>query len=370
MAKSPLHDRHKALQAKLVDFHGWEMPLEYSGAVKEHVAVRTAAGLFDVSHMGVIEVGGADSMEFLSRVLTFSPETLKSDRVRYAFFLNERGGIKDDLMVFRLNEERFILVVNASNREKDLNWLRDIGRDFRAVLIDDSPDTCILALQGPASWEIAVDAFGIKPSEFPYHSFINFVFSNSGIMLSKTGYTGEKGFEIYSHRTIAGKIWDMLLEKGRESGLLPCGLAARDTLRLEMGYLLYGNDIDEDTNPIEAGYLNFIDFGNEKFIGRDALLKVKETGPARKLAGLVLTEPGVPRRGYPVTSGGPEIGVVTSGNFSPSLHKGIAMGYLPVLLSGIKAEAGKAEAGPPVAVVIRGKAHAAEVVETPFYRKK
>ncbi|MGC2425067.1 MAG: glycine cleavage system aminomethyltransferase GcvT, partial [Nitrospirota bacterium] len=254
MKRPHLYERHKELGAKFVEFGGWEMPLEYSGAVKEHMAVRTSAGLFDVSHMGVIEVGGADSIEILKRALTFSPDSLKPDRARYAFLLNEKGGAKDDLMTFRLNEDRFILVVNASNREKDLNWLKDIGRDFEAVLIDDSPDTCILALQGPASWQIAEDAFGVKPSEFPYHSFITFEFSGTGVMLSKTGYTGEKGFEIYVHRAIAGDVWDLVLEKGEKYGILPCGLAARDTLRLEMGYLLYGNDITEDISPIEAGY--------------------------------------------------------------------------------------------------------------------
>jgi aminomethyltransferase len=357
MKRPHLFERHKGLGAKFVEFGGWEMPLEYSGAVKEHMAVRNSAGLFDVSHMGVIEVGGADSIQLLKRALTFSPDSLKQDRARYAFLLNEKGGAKDDLMAFRLNEERFILVVNASNREKDLNWLKDIGRDFEAVLIDDSPDTCILALQGPASWQIAEDAFGVKPVEFPYHSFVTIESSGTGVMLSKTGYTGEKGFEVYVHRTIAGDVWDLVLEKGEKYGILPCGLAARDTLRLEMGYLLYGNDITEDISPIEAGYLNFIDFGNEKFIGRDALLKIKEQRPDKRLMGLVLKEPGVPRHGYPVTSGGREIGAVTSGNFSPSLHKGIAMAYIP---------AGVTDA----AVVIRGKAHAAEAVELPFYRKK
>ncbi len=334
--------------------------MEYSGAVKEHTAVRTAAGLFDVSHMGVIEVGGADSIQLLARALTFSPESLKPDHAQYAFLLNENGGIRDDLMAFRLNEERFILVVNASNRERDLNWLKETGKDFRAVLIDDSPDTCIIALQGPASWDIASETFGIKPSEFPYHSFINFEFSGSGVILAKTGYTGEKGFEIYAHRKIAGSIWDLLLEQGKKFGIMPCGLAARDTLRLEMGYLLHGNDIDENTNPIEAGYSNFIDFENENFIGRGAIIKIKEDGPERRLVGLSLTEPGVPRRGCQVILEGQEIGIVTSGNFSPSLHRGIAMAYLP---------ARHLESARDVAVIIHGKAHTAEIVEFPFYRK-
>src|SRR3990172_2583451 len=216
MKKTELYDHHRSLGAKFFEFHGWETPLEYSGVIKEHEAVRTAAGLFDVSHMGAIEVGGADSIAFLGRMLPTRPETLPVDSCRYTFLLNGRGGIIDDLMVFRLNEERFLLVVNAATAEKDLAWLRENSGGFDAVLVDDSSDTCILALQGPASWEVARRAFGIDPAGFKYHSFINSEFSGTGFILSKTGYTGEKGFEIYIHRLAVHGLWDALLHTGKE----------------------------------------------------------------------------------------------------------------------------------------------------------
>ena len=335
------------------------MSLEYSGVIKEHEAVRNAAGLFDVSHMGAIEVGGDDAIPFLRKVLTVRPETTEVDRAKYAFLLNERGGTKDDLMVFRLNEKRFLLVVNASTKEKDLSWLRQNAAGFKAALIDDSPDTAILALQGPASWAIVSKVLGIEPKSIKYHAFVNSQFEGTGYILSKTGYTGEKGFEIYIHRHTVGRMWDALMDVGRESGLVPCGLGARDTLRLEMGYLLYGNDIDEDTSPIEAGYESAIDFENTDFIGRDALLKIKESGSEKRLVGLTLKDHGIPRHGCRVLAGGNEAGAVTSGNFSPSLKKGIAMAYVK---TGIPLEDMKID--------IRGKLYEAEVVELPFYKRK
>lgn len=361
MKRTELYERHKALGAKFIDFHGWEMPLEYSGVIKEHEAVRRAAGLFDVSHMGAVEVGGVDSIGFLKRMVTFRPETLSVDNARYAFILNEQGGIKDDLMVFRLNEERFLLVLNAATMEADLDWLRSNARGFDAVLIDDTPDTGILALQGPASWDIVRRLFGIDPAGpgFKYHGFLNSAFSGTGFILAKTGYTGEKGFEIYIHRHTVGELWDALIEAGGPYGLVPCGLGARDTLRLEMGYLLYGQDADGDTNPIEAGYGGAVDFENAHFIGRAALLKVKAEGPKKMLTALVLKGHGVPRHGCPITAGAETVGTVTSGNFSPMLKKGIALGYI--------------KAGAPMEnlkVVIRDEPHEAEVVPLPFYRRK
>jgi aminomethyltransferase len=361
MKRTELYEKHKALGAKLIDFHGWEMPLEYSGVLHEHEAVRRAAGLFDVSHMGTVEVGGADSIKYLRRMVTLRPEALPVDNARYAFMLNERGGIKDDLMVFRLNEERFLLVLNAATLEKDVGWLKSNAHGFDAVVVDDTPDTAIIALQGPASWDIVRKVFGIDPAGpgYKYHGFINSAFSGTGFILSKTGYTGEKGFEIYIHRHTAGKLWDALMEAGKEAGLIPCGLGARDTLRLEMGYLLYGQDADEDTDPVEAGYEGAVDFNNEDFIGRDALLEVKAAGPKKRLYGLVLKEHGVPRSGCPITSGGEVVGSVTSGNFSPMLKKGIALGFI--------------KAGAPMtdlSIVIRDKPHEAEVTQLPFYKRK
>lgn len=359
MKHTELFEKYRASGAKFIDFGGWEMPLEYSGVVKEHEAVRNTAGLFDISHMGAIEVGGDDGIAFLGKVLTLRPETIEVDRAKYAFLLNEKGGTKDDLMVFRLNEKRFLLVVNASTKEKDLAWLRQNAAGFAAAPIDDSPDTAILAVQGPASWEIVSKVFGIEPKSIKYHGFVNSQFEGTGYILSRTGYTGERGFEIFIHRHTAGKLWDALMDAGRGFGLVPCGLGARDTLRLEMGYLLYGNDIDEDTSPIEAGYEGAIDFENTDFIGRDALLKVKEKGPGKRLIGLLLKDHGVPRHGCKVMAGGSEAGVVTSGNFSPSFKKGIAMAYVN---TGVPLE--------DIKIDIRGKLHVAELAEFPFYKKK
>jgi aminomethyltransferase len=358
MKRTALFDRHMALGAKMVEFHGWEMPLEYSGIIKEHEAVRSAAGLFDVSHMGTIEVGGKDSERFLGRVLTFRPDTLAVNFAKYAFLLNDKGGIIDDLMVFRLNEDRFLLVVNASNTEKDLAWLRENAKGFEALPIDDSPDTAILALQGPASWEIAREAFGIEPASMKYHSFANSQFMDTGYILSKTGYTGEKGFEIYIHNHTVERLWDRLFEVGKAYGLMPCGLGARDTLRLEMGYLLHGSDADENTNPIEAGYEGAIDFGNEGFIGREALIKVRDAGPARSLVGLTLVDKGVPRSGCRILAHGREAGVVTSGNFSPMLKKGIALGYI---------NTGAPREG--LSIEIHDKPHEAVLTQLPFYKR-
>lgn len=359
MKHTSLYEKHGSLGARFTEFHGWEMPLEYAGIVHEHEAVRRAAGLFDIGHMGLIEVGGRDSAPFLCRMLTFCAESLAVDHARYAFLLNERAGIMDDLMVYRLNEERFLLCVNSGNMDKDLAWLREHANGYEAILIDDSPDTAILSLQGPNSWEIARKALGVDPASFKYHTFINSTYSGTGYILSKTGYTGEKGFEIFIHNHTAPAIWAGLMEAGKEYGLVPCGLGARDTLRLEMGYLLHGNDADEDTNPIEAGYEAAVEFENEAFIGRDTLVRVRDEGVSRRLTGLVLKEKGVPRHGCRILAGNAEVGVVTSGNFSPMLKTGIALGYL---------NAGAPTGG--LSIDIHGRPHAAEVVELPFYKKK
>jgi aminomethyltransferase len=291
-------------------------------------------------------------------VLTLRPDAIPVNYARYALLLNGKGGIIDDLMAFRLTEDRFLLVVNAANAEKDLAWLKEQDKGFEAVLIDDSPDTAILALQGPASWDIAREAFGIEPASLKYHSFANSQFMGTGYILSKTGYTGEKGFEIYIHNHTVERLWNTLLEAGKAHGLVPCGLGARDTLRLEMGYLLHGSDADEDTSPIEAGLEGAVDFENTGFIGRDALLKVKAEGPSKRLVGLTLAEKGVPRHGCRILADGEEAGVVTSGNFSPMLKTGIALGYLK---SGAPREG--------LSIEIHGKPHEAVLTALPFYRK-
>jgi len=359
MRHTQLYDKHKAMGARLTDFHGWEMPLEYAGVVHEHEAVRKAAGLFDISHMGVIEVGGGDSLAFLRRVLTLRPGAMNVDSSKYSFILNERGGIIDDLIAYRLNDERFLLVVNAAAADKDLAWLRSKSGGLNAIVIDDSPDTAILALQGPASWDVVRDALGIDPASFKYGTFINSTFEGTGYILSKTGYTGERGFELFIHNHTVEKLWDALIEAGRTKGLMPCGLGARDTLRLEMGYLLSGVDTDEDTTPLEAGYARVVDFENEEFTGRDALMRQREAGPGKTLTGLRLIENGVPRHGCRILAGGSQVGTVTSGNFSPMLKTGIALGYIS---SGAPVEG--------LSIEIHDKTHSAEIVELPFYKKK
>lgn len=359
MRHTQLIGTHRALGAKLMDFHGWEMPLEYSGVVHEHEAVRNAAGLFDLGHMGVIEVGGADCIKFLAHMFPTRPDTMEVDSVRYTFLLNESGGILDDLMMYRLTTERYLLVVNCANREKDISWLKGHAAGYDAILVDDSPDTAILALQGPASWDIVKGALGIDPASFKYGRFINSTFEGTGYILSKSGYTGEKGFEIYIHNHTAERMWETLMEAGERYGLMPCGLGARDTLRLEMGFLLSGADADEGVNPIEAGYARSVDFDNKTFIGRAALEKAVKDGPKRRLVGLKLAEKGVPRHGCRILAATGQVGIVTSGNFSPMLKAGIAIGYIAsdAPLAGLSVE-------------IHDKPHAAEVVDLPFYRKK
>jgi len=358
MKRTWLYDRHKALGAKFFNFYGWEMPLEYSGVVSEHEAVRFAAGVFDVSHMGVIEVGGEQSEEFLGKALSILPEKIAVDTARYALMLNHEGGIVDDLMVYRLTDTRFLLCVNSKSANKDTLWLQDIAKDYDTILVDDSPDTAILAVQGPASWEVVSEVFGIDPASFKYHHFINSEHDGTGYILSKSGYTGERGFEVFVHKKTAVRLWDEILLAGEKHHLLPCGLGARDTLRLEMGYILYGNDADENTSPLEAGLMFAVDEENTDYIGREALAELREKGPARRLVAMELLQRGVPRQGCRIFSGNDDVGVVTSGNFSPVLKKGIALGYIP---SGVPVD--------NLSIVIRDKRHVVKVVEPPFYRK-
>jgi len=358
MNRTWLFDRHKALGAKFFDFYGWEMPLEYSGVVSEHEAVRFAAGVFDVSHMGIIEVGGEGSAELMRHALTLLPESMEVDSACYTLMLNEDGGLVDDLMAYRLNDDRFLLCVNSKSTAKDTKRLQDLARDYHAILVDDSPETAILAIQGPASWDVVNEVFGVDPASFKYHHFINSKYEGTGYILAKSGYTGERGFEVFVHKKAAGKLWDDILRVGEKHHLLPCGLGARDTLRLEMGYILYGNDADENTSPIEAGLMHAVDENNEDFIGREALMDLKNKKPERRLIALELLQRGVPRQGCSILSGGEDVGVVTSGNFSPILKKGIALGYI-----------GTDVPDDGLEVVIRDKRHVARVVEPPFYRK-
>jgi aminomethyltransferase len=358
LSHTPLHSAHAALGAKLVPFAGYEMPVQYpSGITAEHQAVRTAAGLFDVSHMGEVEVRGHGARDFVQYVTTNDVDRIEIGQAQYSTLLNERGMLLDDLLVYR-RPEGYLLVVNASNRDRDVAHLRDHARGF-AVEVDDRSDaTALLALQGPRSEAILSRVTDSVLGDLGYYRAVRGLVAGQVALISRTGYTGEDGFELYLDNDATRVVWDRLLEAGQPDGLIPAGLGARDSLRLEMGYALYGNDLDEGRTPLEAGLGWVVKLGKGDFIGRDALVRQKEEGVAERLAGFRLRERGFPRPGYGVRTASGEMGVVTSGTVSPSLGVGIGMAYVP-------AEA--ARAGAPIEIVIRGQGVPAELVKPPFY---
>ncbi|MBM4134650.1 MAG: glycine cleavage system aminomethyltransferase GcvT [Nitrospira sp.] len=360
MNRTPLYDRHVAAGAKLVDFAGWEMPIQYSGVVDEYQTVRTAAGLFDVSHMGRLTVEGSDAVKFLQQVTTTNPDPLEVGAAQYSMVCNPSGGIKDDIFIYRLAQTRFLVCVNASNREKIFSWFCAKAPQGDVRLEDESPYLAQIALQGPCAPQILrticpAAADSLKPRQ----CLETDVLGARGVV-SRTGYTGEVGYEFYLPTSSAKTIWDTLMKAGASTGLKPCGLGSRDLLRLEVGYLLYGNDIDEDTTPLEASASFAVDFTKGEFIGRPVLIEQKEQGPTKKLVGFELIEKGVPRHGMRVMADGKDIGVVTSGNLSPRLQKGIGLASVSVSFS---------QPGTPVQIDIRGRVHPAVVVKPPFYKR-
>lgn len=375
MKRTPLHPVYSEYGAKITDFGGWEMPLQFSGIVDEHHAVRTAAGLFDVSHMGEIEISGPGALELTQRLLTNDLSTVQEGRAVYACMCRPDGGIIDDLLVFRLAGDRFLLVVNAANTAKDLEHIKAVAEDFVAaggepVEVTDKTDSyAVLALQGPQAAAILRHLYDgpadSSPDILRPFRFLTDV-SVAGHRLplvSRTGYTGEDGFELYLHPDGAIAVWRALLVAGKVHGLKPAGLGARDTLRFEACLPLYGQELTEETNPLEAGLGFFVKLDKQTdFIGRQALQAISERGPQRKLVGLELVERGIPRTGYPVTDGhGTVIGEVTSGAMSPTLQKSLALAYVPAEMAKI---------GAMLAVQIRGQERRARIVETPFYRRR
>jgi aminomethyltransferase len=346
LQRTPLHDRHVALGARMVPFAGWEMPVQYEGVIQEHRAVRTDAGAFDVSHMGEIEVEGPRALELLQSLLSNDLDRLGPGDAQYTLLTNERGGIIDDLIAYRLDRCRFLLVVNASNRDVDYRWIKDheiSGSDVRDV----SDDYALIAVQGPH----AVEKLGLAPAK-------QFTFSEERIdgieaMVNRTGYTGEDGVEILCMAEDAVALWDAILARG----VTPCGLGARDTLRLEASLPLHGNDIGPDTDAIEAGLGWTCALDKKDFTGADVLRRIKEEGPARKLVSFVMEEKAVPRQGMPIVKGG----VVTSGTHSPMLDVGIGMGYVPT---------NHAEPGIQLMIDVRGKLRKARIVKRPIYKRE
>ncbi|MCR4429307.1 MAG: glycine cleavage system aminomethyltransferase GcvT [Caldiserica bacterium] len=358
LKRTPLYETHLKLGGRMVPFAGWEMPVQYIGILEEHLAVRQKAGLFDVSHMGEIRVKGPNALNFLQRMTTNDVSKLEIGQSQYSTTLNEQGGIIDDLIVGRAGEEDFLIVSNASNVDKVFAWFKK-NEIPGAEVVNESANWGEIALQGPVSQEILQKAVPIDLNKLPYFHFSETSLEGIPVIVSRTGYTGEDGFEILCSWDVTPKVWDVIMEKGKGFGLEPCGLGARNTLRLEMKYSLHGNDIDETTNPLEAGLGWVVKLQKGDFIGREVLLKVKEEGVKRKLVGFELKEQGVPREHYKVFKDGQEIGFVTSGAFSPSLKKGIGLAYVQVQFQA---------PGTEIDIQIRDKMVPAQIVETPFWK--
>lgn len=358
--KTALYDRHVALGARMVDFAGWQMPVQYTGVIEEHLAVRSACGIFDVSHMGEIEVYGKDAFAFVQRITTNDAGRVVDGQCQYTLLCNPNGGVVDDTIVYRFNDERFIFCVNASNTKKAFEWINAQQRPQTVIVENVSADYAQIALQGPRSAEVIAPLIDVRPRAIRHFHFVIAEVAGCDAIVSRTGYTGEDGFEIYCAPEDAVRIWDGLMDFGRRCGIFAVGLGARDTLRLEMGYPLYGHELGEDITPIEAGLDKYVRLDKPDFIGRQALVAQAESGAGRRLIAFNLLGPGVPRQGYELTVGGVKAGVVTSGTMSPSLRTGIGMGFIE---SGVKDLAG-------LAVVIRNRPAAAETVRLPFYDKK
>ncbi len=359
MLQTPCHEWHVQNGARMAEFAGWHMPVQYRSIVDEHNAVRCAAGIFDIAHMGRILFEGSDARRFLDYLLTNNVKSMVPGRVRYALVTNPSGGILDDVLVYRLQSE-YLLVVNASNRQKILHWIEQHHHPFDVITRDVTQDRFMVAVQGPKAEAILKPLVADDISQLKYYWCLETRVLDSPAVVSRTGYTGEDGFEVILPAEKALDLWQALIDMGQPEGLLPCGLGARDTLRLEAGMPLYGHELTEQIDPFTAG-LDFavkLDAGN--FIGRDALVRIKEAGPEQKRVGLVLETRRIAREGTPVLLKDQQVGVVTSGTFSPTLQQSIAMAYVPVPIS---------SPGILLSVDIRGKRESARVVGLPFYKR-
>jgi aminomethyltransferase len=362
MDETPLVHAHRALNAKLVDFAGWLMPIQYTGVLEEYYAVRKTAGLFDVSHMGRIEVTGDQAEPFLQWISTNDVSRLRVGQAQYAMVCHTTGGILDDVFVYKTGPAAFLVCVNASNRKKILHWfLKNQSEKFRgAVIRDRTAELAQIAIQGPASKAIMQKLMGPPIETLKPRHCMELEGTGFSGLLSRTGYTGEIGYEWYLPEAQAPQAWDRLLKAGVEYEAKPAGLGARDLLRLEVGYLLYGNDMDEDTSPLEANVEWVVAWNKGAFQGQFALLQQKEDGLTRQLAAFEMVERGIPRHDMTIFSNDQSVGKVTSGNFSPILQKGIGLGYLPPALC---------REGLSLDVDIRGKRVQAKIVKLPFYQR-
>ena len=357
--RTPLYQSHVRAGARLVEFAGWEMPVQYEGVLAEHEAVRTRVGLFDVSHMGEVVFRGPKALAALSKVFTNDVGKIVDGQAQYGCLCRETGGIVDDVVVYRRGAEDLLVCVNAGNRAKDFEWLA--GHAGGADVRNESDDWAQLALQGPLAAPLLQRLTKVNLSQMRSYRFAPGDVAGIPCLVARTGYTGEDGFELFCPSAQGPALWDALLEAGKPERIQPCGLGARDSLRLEMAYRLYGSDMDDSTTPLEAGLAWVVKLDKGEFVGREALVRQREQGLARKLVGFTLTDPGIARHGYPVLTDGRKVGEVTSGTKSPSLGTSIGLAYVPTAL---------AAEGSTFAVEIRGRPAAARVVKTPFYVRK
>lgn len=361
LKRTPLHADHVRLKARMVDFGGWDMPVQYSGLVDEHKAVRTAVGLFDVSHMGEVNVEGRGALEFLQRLTTNDVSKLDIGQAQYSALLYPNGTLVDDIIVYRRGLDSFFLCVNASNADKDFAWLKEHAPKQGVLLENVSASYGQIAVQGPRARELVQKIVDIRIADLKYYHFAEGKVLGVPALIARTGYTGELGYELYVPASATSKVWNALLEAGEPFGVKPCGLGARDTLRLEMGYLLYGNDMDDTTTALECGLAWITKFDKGDFIGREALLEQKERGLGRKLVGFEMVDRAIGRHGYAVRTRADETqpaGVVTSGTPSPTLGRNVGMAYVP---------ATHAALGTEIYVDVRGEPKKARVVKKPFF---
>jgi aminomethyltransferase len=359
MKRTPLYEGHRALGARMVDFGGWEMPVQYSGILDEHRAVRECAGLFDVSHMGEIEVRGTHALAVCQHLTVNDVSRLRDGAAQYTMFCLPSGGAIDDVILYRISETRFLFCVNAANRDADYAWVSEHGKE--ADLIDCGDDYAQLALQGPRATVILARLTDLLLDRVPSFCFTEAIVAGCWAMVAHTGYTGEDGWELYCAPAAAPTLWEAILDAGAPEGILPAGLGARDTLRLESALALYGHELNRETTPYEARLEWIVRIEKGNFIGREALERQKREGLTRRLVGLAMIEPGIPRQGYRILRDGEPVGAITSGTKSPTLGKAIGLGYVPVA---------SAEVGTRLAVEIRGRSVAAEITELPFYKRR
>lgn len=361
LKKTSLFSLYEKYGGKIVDYAGWAMPVQFEGLIAEHDAVRSAAGLFDVSHMGEIEIKGKDALLYLQYLLTNNIEAMKDNQIIYSFMCYPNGGVVDDLLVYKYSQDYYLLVVNASNMEKDYKWMIDHKGEFDIQIINISDDVSEIALQGPKAEKILQKLTDTNLSELKsFYLKRDVDVAGANCLISRTGYTGEDGFELYLSHEEAPVIWDKIMEAGKDEGIKPVGLGARDTLRFEASMPLYGNEFSQEITPLEAGFGFFVKFDKGDFIGRETLLKQKEEGLKRKLVGFEMIDNGIPRHGYEVLKDGQEIGFVTTGYHSPTLKKNIGNALIDAKFTAIDTI---------IEIQIRKKVAKAKIIDKRFYAK-